>query len=77
MNRMPRLREARPLPAQQRRDRGQLRERERRQGDPEEDEDCGTEPEAERLHGDHLFVGVDGLMPIAPRRNALMALVIR
>jgi hypothetical protein len=51
MNRMPRLREARPVPAQQRRDRGQLREGERRQGNPDKDEDYGTKPERERLHG--------------------------
>ncbi len=77
LNRMPRLPDARPLPAQQWRHRGQLGERERRQDDPEKDEDCGTEPELERLHRDHLYRWNDGLMQLALRRNALSVLVIR
>ena len=74
---MPRLPEALLLPAQQRCDRGQLRERERSQDDPEKDQDCRTEPERERLHGGHLSRWNDGLMPPAFRRNARSVLVIR
>src|SRR6267143_371233 len=46
---------------QRRRHGRQLRQRERGCDDPQSDEDCGTGPELERLHGKHPFGSENGL----------------